>query len=96
MAKCIVTTFIPATDSHGARIRASMEGHRSVVVALDHGLSDQDNHAAARSLLAARLDADNLRMFPHWIGSPSATQWADAKWHTGELPRGKAHVREMA
>lgn len=51
--RTVVTKFLPATDTKGARIKATAEGVGSVTVAWDHSLDSELNHRLAmRTLLA--------------------------------------------
>lgn len=74
----IRTRKLPATDTQGARVRASGEGHTHTIT-WDYSLDGEDVH-----LKAARELAESL---PAWQPGMTVTV-------TGEAPRGYEYVAE--
>ena len=53
--KAIKTTFIPAGNVRGSRIKASDCDHNSITLSWDHGLDADQNHAKAAQALRDKM-----------------------------------------
>lgn len=82
MTQAIQTKFLGPTNTRGSRIRAWCEA-KSIVVAWDHSLNQQDNHAAAARAVYEAMG---------WCGDGFTA------WYGGSLPgdQGYAFVQPNA
>jgi hypothetical protein len=86
--QAIITTYKPATNTHGSRIKATCE-RGTLTVPVDHSLDTEQRHiAAAQALINRFIKEDQLTRSEHPIDNP----WNRPR-AVGQLPSGSyAHV----
>ena len=79
----IVTKYMPATNTRGARIKAMCERGSITIPYPDELHQGEDAHMSAVRALVARFDSEDVTRY----GSADAASWGRMRWEFGELPQ---------
>lgn len=80
--RTVVTKFLPATNTKGARIKATAENIGSVTVGWDYSLDSEMNHRQAMRTLLATYHFD-LQSKANTIEKRSVDRWAQGRIKDG-------------